>query len=177
MRLMLLLLAILVVSCNGLEDAELPQQNPIAEESESLPAPLSGEDFIVRSDNTIIELDMDYKELRTDEIITYARYADERYAYDTVIYENFMLSNGLKVFMFALTTDVYETSRGIKVGDNILHAIEKYGMGRIDKKTDYQFERYRYSNNAKDWYNRKAIEFYVDDNKKIIRIQFELDHA
>ena len=176
MKLILLLLIALVAGGNGFANLELRRGKPIAEKNENLPASLSDEDFVVKSDNTFIELCGDYNDFRTDEKFINVSYANERRAYDTFLYENFTLSNGATIFMFALITPAFETSRNIRVGDTISSVLKKYGQPN-EIKESYMIgdniainEYYQYAD------NKHAIMFYIDKNEVITEIRFACVH-
>ena len=166
--LLIVSMVILIVCFNKWGYLLFLKTSPIATDSKEVPAPMSDDDFYVTDGKTIIVLRGDYRDLKTDEKIVHARYADERRAYSTFVYENFTLSNGLKIFGIILKTSVFETSRGIRVGDSISDVFEKYGID--DCKISYRRddpnipEYYRYD------YNYSWIIFYVNEDKIITKI-------
>ncbi|MFV0240584.1 MAG: hypothetical protein ACK5H4_11190 [Lacrimispora sphenoides] len=128
------------------------------------PASLSDEDFIVKNENTFIELNGNYENLITNEEIVNVRYLDEKRAYDTYVYENFIVSVSPTpyntVFFINLVTSELETSRGIRVGDFISDVFEKYGL--VDGNS------YMYH------YDDKILTFYIDKDGKVTNIKFEM---
>ena len=135
--------------------------------NEDLPVPLSDEDFIISDDSTFIELGDSYKNLKTDEKITSARYYDENRVYNVFAYENFTVTTGINVqetigYIY-LVTPALKTSRGIGVGDTILDVFKKYGAVSEERPGLYFYD-----------YNYKFIAFYVDAKGIITAIHLEL---
>jgi hypothetical protein len=135
--------------------------------------PLSNSDFVIMDDNNYIELNGKYEELITDNKITETIEPNEIHTYYIYVYENFkILSDGNEIAWIDLTTPVFQTSRGIKLGDAISKVIKKYGNTNMDK-TQYDEEndipgQYMYS------YDGKFITFFFDKNNKIVGIRLEI---
>jgi len=128
------------------------------------PIALSDEDFTVKNKNTFIELNGNYENLITNEEIVNARYLDEKRAYDTYVYENFIVSVSPTpyntVFFINLVSPEFKTYRGISVGDSISDVFEKYGL--VDGNSYVYF------------YDYKILTFYVDKDGNVTNITFEM---
>jgi hypothetical protein len=74
-----------------------------------------------------------YEDIDIDEEIIDTSPLNESHAYDVYNYENFTLAvspdvgKGSSIFQISLKTPVFETARGIKVGDRVSDITEKYG--------------------------------------------------
>jgi len=132
----------------------------------STPVGLSAEDFIVEDENTFIELGGNYETLKTSEEIVEARYLDEKRAYDTYVYTNFIISTepvNNTIWFINLVTFELKTSRGISIGDSISDVFEKYGFVDGDSSELYVYH-----------YDGKKMTFYVDKDGKVSNIIFEI---
>lgn len=135
--------------------------------------PLTNEDFVIKDKNNYIELGGKYGDLKTNEKITKTIPANEKFVYDIYVFENFKIitESGGKanciIESIDLTTPTIQTSRGIRIGDNISEVIEKYGNADHSNITDtpgYYVHRY----------NSNLLTFFVDKIGKVIGIRFEL---
>lgn len=124
-------------------------------------------DFIIKDKNNCIELGGKYKELETNEKIKEKINPDEDAPFYYYEYENFSITtDGESIDSIELTTPILETSKGIRIGDQISKVFKKYGKVKYEKvssTTGY----YMYLVKG------KAITFYVD-SKIIYDIEFEL---
>jgi hypothetical protein len=66
--------------------------------------------------------------------------------------------------MIDLTSSVFQTSRGIKIGDSLSKVIEKYGKTEIYNLSDSP-NYYEYS------YSSDFITFFIDKNEKVIGLR------
>lgn len=135
--------------------------------------PLTNNDFVIMDDNNNIELNGKYEDLLTDKKIKKIITPNENHVYYIYVYEDFnILSGGDEIGSIDLTTPVFQTSRGIKLGDTISSVIEKYGNANMSKE-EYDEKHdipgcYMYS------YHGKFISFFFDKNSKIVRIRLEV---
>lgn len=135
--------------------------------------PLTNSDFVIIDDKNYIELNGKYKVLKTDKKIKETIQPDENHAYYIYVYEDFKIySDGNEITSIDLTTPVFQTSRGIRLGDEILKVIEKYGNTYMEK-TQYD-EEYDIPGQCIYYYDGKVITFFFDKNNKIIGIRLEI---
>ena len=130
------------------------------------PATLSDKDFIIKNNDTFIELNGNYENLISNEEIVQVSYLDENHVYDTYVYENFIISvspPGNVIFHINLLTSELETSRGISIGDSISDVCDKYGV-----PDSMASEYYLYT------YEHDLLFFYIDEYGKVTKIKFEM---
>lgn len=134
--------------------------------SENIPASLTDDDFIVKNENTYINLGGKYEDFRTNEKIINSSSADENHAYDIHFYKNFSLNispaNSV-IWSIILLTQEYKTFREISVGDSISDVVAVYGVASENWAMCYI---YRYDN--------KTLAFYYDEVEVISRITFDM---
>lgn len=135
--------------------------------------PLTNSDFVIMNDKNYIELDGKYKDFKTDKKVKETKQPDENHAYYIYVYEDFKIhSDGDEIASIDLKTSVFQTSRGIKLGDTILKVIEKYGNTYMEKtQCDEEYDipgQLIYS------YDGKFITFFFDKNNKIVGIRLEI---
>ena len=90
----------------------------------------------------------------------------ENRAYESYVYESFVVSVASDIFRISIISPTIETSRGIRVGDSMETVFEKYGMAeflQLDSATGY----YMYSHEA------KFVRFNFDSSKKVSSILIE----
>ena len=135
--------------------------------SKNIPAPLSDEDFVIKNDDTFIELNGIYENLITCDDIVNVSYLDEKRVYDTYIYNNFTVSVSPApyntIFFINLVTSELETSRRVKVGDTMSDVIQKYGL---TDEISLDFLAYHYKS--------KILTFFFNQNGNITNIGFEM---
>ena len=132
-------------------------------ENESRIPKLTDEDFIIKYDNTFIEIKGTYEDMITNEDITYFREMSEKRAYEITEFENFRIEHGLVIGEITLLTPKLATARDIRVGDNIEKALQAYELNK------YLDDRYYTCS-----HNYKYLEFYIDENQIITKIILEI---
>jgi hypothetical protein len=141
--------------------------------------PLTNSDYVIMDDKNYIELNGKYEEIKTDNKITETITPNENHAYYAYVYEDFkILSGGDIIAAIDLTTSVFQTSRGVKLGDEISEVVEKYGKSYMDKAEydeEYEIPGYYeyYYYDSKNTIS-KYITFFFDKNNKIIGIRLEI---
>lgn len=137
--------------------------------------PLTNEDFVIKNNNTYIELGGKYGDLKTNEKIINTVPANEKHIYDIYEFDNFKIltqpGDGATSIIASidLTTPTIQTSRGISVGDTTSEVIEKYGNTDDDSTTDsIAPDQYVYR------YNGQYLTFFIDKNGKVVLVRFEL---
>ena len=132
----------------------------------NIPPALSDEDFIVKIENTYIVLGIKFDILLTNEKILNTRYADERHAYNTYSYENFIITTSPindTILSITLVTPEFSTYRGIHLGTSAIDILEKYDLADTDSSGHYS-----YLNNG------KVLTFYVDENGNVTKIELSM---
>jgi hypothetical protein len=152
---------------------DIESQTTIMDNSNAdLISPLTNKDFIIIDDDTYIELGGKYNDLETRDNIINMRLANENFAYDVYVYDSFKITtkqggqDGSIILSINLTTSRYQTSRGIRVGDNLSEAEEKYGNPDDSGITEIR-GHHRY------YYDDRILTFYTNDNKIITVISYE----
>ena len=156
-----ILVCFIISGCGG-------ENLPIAQENTPKPqvVALNEEDFIIRDENNYIKLDDKYENLVTNEKVTSILGVTENRAYESYVYESFVVSVASDIFRISIISPAIETSRGIRVGDSMETVFEKYGMAeflQLDSATGY----YMYSHEA------KFVRFNFDSSKKVSSILIE----
>ncbi|WP_432663368.1 hypothetical protein R9X47_22655 [Wukongibacter baidiensis] len=153
-------------------DDKQPKTNITGNINTELILQLTDEDFVIENNNNFIELGGKYKSLKTNDNITNKRLANESFSYNVYVFENFKLmtnqsGQGNSIIMsINLTSSELQTSRGIKVGDEISLVLKKYGNADEHNVTEIR-ESYTY------YYNESLLTFYTDNNGKVSFIRFE----
>jgi len=130
------------------------------------PVELSDEDFIVRRGSISIELDGDYENLIANEQLLNYRLVDEKHAYNTYSYKNFVVSTTPvenAIWRIGLLTPEFSTYRGIVVGASILSVFEKYGLAEANSIGCYSYRR-----------NGNILSFYADEDGIVVQIVLEM---
>lgn len=129
---------------------------------------LTDEDFIIRSDDTFIQLGEPFDEIKIGKKVLSHEPCNEDQVYDTYFYDDFVLlvsfepKKGDTIWSIRLLTSEFETSRGVKIGDSISKVFEKYGVIDSDDSDFYYYSQ-----------DGRGLTFDVDENEKIIGIKIE----
>ena len=140
--------------------------------------PLTNRDFVIKDDDNYIELDGKFEELKTDKKLTETITPNENHAYYVYVYEDFkILSGGEIIASIDLTTPTFQTSRGVKLGDEISEVIEKYGKLYMEK-AEYDEDNeipgyYEYAYDSKNTIS-KYITFFFDKSNEIVGVRLEI---
>jgi hypothetical protein len=126
-------------------------------------------DFMIFSDSTKIVLGESLDSIVTTDKIINKRSADSKIANDIIVYDNYKLKINISdkiIIAIELTTSVYKTNRGIKVGDTLSQVIDKYGDYDKLNNSDLR-EFYMY------YFEDKILTFCIDKDNVIVGIKYE----
>ena len=128
---------------------------------------LNDEDFIIKDENNDNKLGDKCENLVTTEKMITMQGETENRAYESYVYENFVVSGGPNIFRIQITSPMIETSKGIRIGDDIEKVIERYGEADFYESNDA-------TGYCMYGHEAKFVLFYFDSSKKVTSISIEL---